>query len=247
VYPFVAYHASSKSTRRYTLYVASEGVRKRWQSAFVDAIGVYKARQEANKVAPFLTVPINLIIVLLTQWFYQQSLTDHFFRLVASNVVEGPALRQSGEITSAAPFSEKCNHRLFPTHVCDQPSTAEDFLQLAAQLVYMFLHAVWKVCHVSFRAKIVKLKVSSDYHRVSTLANPTALTAIQTLGSKSYNKLIVHFNNSLFALSLDAIADLAVGRTEPQPEPAMERVVPQESPVYFFRCVQSGERVLSQS
>ena len=53
MYPFTVYHASSKSTRRYTLSVASEGVRKRWQSAFVDAIGVYEVRQETNMVAPF--------------------------------------------------------------------------------------------------------------------------------------------------------------------------------------------------
>ena len=137
---------------------------------------------------------------------------------------------------------------LFPTHVCGQATAAEGFLQLAVQLVYMFHHAVWKVCDVSFRAMTLNLKVSSDYRRVSTLANPTALTAIQTFGSKSYNKLIAHCNNSLFALSLDAIADPAVGHTGPQPiEAAMERIVPQDSPVYFFKCVQSGERVLSQS
>ena len=64
MYPFTIYHASSKSIRRYTLSVASEGVRNRWQSAFADAIGVHKVRQEANMVAPFLfTSGINLTIV----------------------------------------------------------------------------------------------------------------------------------------------------------------------------------------
>lgn len=50
IYPFTIYHASNKSTRRYTLYVASESIRKRWYSAFVDAIGVHKVRQDANMV-----------------------------------------------------------------------------------------------------------------------------------------------------------------------------------------------------
>lgn len=50
IYPFTIYHAANKSSRRYTLYVASESIRKRWYSAFVDALGVHKVRQEANMV-----------------------------------------------------------------------------------------------------------------------------------------------------------------------------------------------------
>jgi hypothetical protein len=52
VYPFTIYHASSQAARRYTLYVTSDAVRKKWYNAFVDAIGVHKVRQDANMVCP---------------------------------------------------------------------------------------------------------------------------------------------------------------------------------------------------
>lgn len=54
MYPFTIYHASSRSTRRYTLYTASEVLRKKWYNSFVDAIGVHKVRQEANMVRLFV-------------------------------------------------------------------------------------------------------------------------------------------------------------------------------------------------
>ena len=49
VYPFTVYHASDRS-KRYTLYVATDGIRRRWYTEFVDAIGVHKAWQDANMV-----------------------------------------------------------------------------------------------------------------------------------------------------------------------------------------------------
>ncbi|GLB40420.1 putative CNH domain containing protein [Lyophyllum shimeji] len=86
VYPFTIYHASSRSTRRYTFYVASEGIRKRWHSVLVDAIAVHKARQEGN------------------MWFYQRSLTDRFFRVMGPKVPYGSNIRLSGRVTSAVSF-----------------------------------------------------------------------------------------------------------------------------------------------
>jgi len=50
VYPFTIYHAANKLGRRYTLYANSEGVRKKWHDALVDALGVHRVRQEANMV-----------------------------------------------------------------------------------------------------------------------------------------------------------------------------------------------------
>lgn len=49
VYPFTIYHASNQS-KRYTLYVATDRIRQRWYTAFVDAIGVHKVWQDANMV-----------------------------------------------------------------------------------------------------------------------------------------------------------------------------------------------------
>jgi hypothetical protein len=54
LYPFTVYHASAKSTRRYTLYAKSEAVRKKWKDALEDAIAIHKARQEANMVSCLL-------------------------------------------------------------------------------------------------------------------------------------------------------------------------------------------------
>ena len=51
LYPFTVYHASNKMNRRYTLYVGSEAVRRKWYAAFVDTLAVYRARAEGNMVS----------------------------------------------------------------------------------------------------------------------------------------------------------------------------------------------------
>ncbi|KAI8980170.1 hypothetical protein BD414DRAFT_493849 [Trametes punicea] len=48
MYPFTIYHASSKMNRRYTLYAASEEMRKRWHDALVETIAIRQIRQESN-------------------------------------------------------------------------------------------------------------------------------------------------------------------------------------------------------
>ncbi|KAI5892712.1 uncharacterized protein SCHCODRAFT_02501635 [Schizophyllum commune H4-8] len=85
LYPFTVYHASNKMNRRYTLYVGSEAVRRKWYAAFVDTLAVYKARAEGN------------------MFFSPQKLSEGFFRIAAP----GGALtmgRLTGGATSAAPF-----------------------------------------------------------------------------------------------------------------------------------------------
>jgi len=51
VFPFTVYHASNVLHRRYTLFVISDGLRQRWRTVFEDAMGLYRARQEANMVS----------------------------------------------------------------------------------------------------------------------------------------------------------------------------------------------------
>ncbi|KAF7799770.1 hypothetical protein EIP86_011012 [Pleurotus ostreatoroseus] len=48
LYPFTIYHAYSRSSRRYTLYAASEEERQTWRKALINAIGIRKVRQESN-------------------------------------------------------------------------------------------------------------------------------------------------------------------------------------------------------
>ncbi|THV07437.1 hypothetical protein K435DRAFT_710318 [Dendrothele bispora CBS 962.96] len=86
VYPFTIYHAANKLTRRYTLYVSSEAVRTKWYNALVDALAVYKAKQEGNMYfAPNL------------------SLSDRFFRVASPKM--GPESKLTGRIISAVPFA----------------------------------------------------------------------------------------------------------------------------------------------
>lgn len=50
IYPFTIYHADTTIPRRYTLYTQTPTARAKWSSVLEDAIGVRKARQDANKV-----------------------------------------------------------------------------------------------------------------------------------------------------------------------------------------------------
>lgn len=50
MYPFIIYHARSSIPRRYTLYTHTPTARTKWYNALVNAIGLRKARQDANKV-----------------------------------------------------------------------------------------------------------------------------------------------------------------------------------------------------
>ncbi|KAF9003954.1 hypothetical protein BDQ17DRAFT_1399669 [Cyathus striatus] len=84
IYPFTIYHSSARSTRRYTLYVASEAIRKKWKAKFEDAIGIWKVRQEGN------------------MWFAPNTTVDGFFRVTGSKTSFGTKL--TGRVTSAVPF-----------------------------------------------------------------------------------------------------------------------------------------------
>lgn len=63
MYPFTIYHARTNTSRRYTLYTRTSAARAKWHSAFVDAIGVRKARQDANKV-PLVPLRFSSILIL---------------------------------------------------------------------------------------------------------------------------------------------------------------------------------------
>uniref|UniRef100_A0A8H7Y279 Rho1 guanine nucleotide exchange factor 1 n=1 Tax=Psilocybe cubensis TaxID=181762 RepID=A0A8H7Y279_PSICU len=86
MYPFTIYHAASRSTRRYTLYTASDALRKKWYNSFVDTIGVHKVRQEAN------------------MWFNPQTLTDGYFRSVGRDFTPVNGMNITGRIQCAVPF-----------------------------------------------------------------------------------------------------------------------------------------------
>ncbi|KAJ7773279.1 hypothetical protein B0H16DRAFT_1511726 [Mycena metata] len=82
VYPFTIFHASSKS-RRYTLYVSTEAERRKWHTLFQEAIGLHRARQEAN------------------MYFEPHTLTDRFFSLPTVKV---KGAKPTGRVSAAVPF-----------------------------------------------------------------------------------------------------------------------------------------------
>lgn len=74
---------------------------------------------------------------------------------------------------------------------------------------------------------------------------PTSMAALQSLGSKTFNKFIVHLNNSLLSYPLDMIAQVALGQVEPKVLAAtVEKIVSNE--VVFFKHLHVGQRVLSK-
>lgn len=85
MYPFIIYHASSSIPRRYTLYTSTPTARTKWYNALVDAIGVRKARQDANK------------------WYGPQTLNNGFFRLPSRNSLTA-GMQFTGRILCAAHF-----------------------------------------------------------------------------------------------------------------------------------------------
>ncbi len=63
MYPFTIYHANTNIPRRYTIYTRTLTARTNWHNALVDAIGVRKARQDANKVLALLYRPSMYLII----------------------------------------------------------------------------------------------------------------------------------------------------------------------------------------
>ncbi|KAG6849784.1 hypothetical protein H0H93_005170 [Arthromyces matolae] len=195
LYPFTIFHASGKASRRYTFYVASDGIRKRWHSAFVNALGVYKARQDGNML------------------FYPRSLTDRFFRVRGLQATINANARLSGRITSSASFT----------------LGGKRFLAVGCQTgIYVSAFGL------------------EEFRRVFTHSNPTALTAIGIVGSKAYNKFIIHVDGSLLSYSLDVVAQAALGQipTSKAITDTMERVAKYDANVAFFKHLKIGERQL---
>ena len=68
MYPFTIYHANTSIPRRYTLYTHTPAARTNWYNALVDAIGIRKARQDANKVFALPRQSSMCLIINLVVW-----------------------------------------------------------------------------------------------------------------------------------------------------------------------------------
>ncbi|KAJ3865305.1 hypothetical protein EV359DRAFT_72510 [Lentinula novae-zelandiae] len=187
LYPFTIYHEASKQSRRYTLYVANESIRKKWHNFLLDAIAVHKVRQEGN------------------MYFSPDALSRQFFRISGgSNGNKNP-----GRINAVVPFS--FNGRQFIAVACPTGMYAA-------------------------------IRGRENFRKVLNV-QPTSMAALQSLGSKTFNKFIVHLNNSLLSYPLDMIAQVALGQVEPKVLAAsVEKIVSNE--VVFFKHLHVGQRVL---
>ncbi|KAF9532496.1 hypothetical protein CPB83DRAFT_903530 [Crepidotus variabilis] len=193
VYPFTIYHAANRSTRRYTLYVTTHTVRKKWKNAFDDAIGVHKVRQEAN------------------MWFSPHMLTDGFFRTPR---LQNPMLNVSkvtGKIQCATPFTVG----------------GKRYLAVG--------------CGPGVYVGAIN---SEQYHWALNHRNPIYLAALTTMGPKTFNRLVVHVDTSLYSYSLGIMAQLAQQQARPQNiESSIEKLA-DDANVAFCRYLHIGNRAL---
>ncbi|KAJ3767629.1 hypothetical protein FB446DRAFT_707669, partial [Lentinula raphanica] len=75
-------------------------------------------------------------------------------------------------------------------------------------------------------------------------ALPNSIAALQTLGSKTFNKFIILVNNSLLSYPLDLIAQVALGRADPKAlASSVEKVV--SGDIMFFKHLHVGQRALT--
>ncbi|KIK10379.1 hypothetical protein K443DRAFT_670999 [Laccaria amethystina LaAM-08-1] len=192
LYPFTVYHASNRSTRRYTLYVTTEALRKRWQSVLVETIGVFKVRQDSN------------------MWFDPQKVSDNFFRVPGRR--SEPAVRTSGRINSGVPFNY--GGRKFIVVGC-------------ASGIYLAHHG------------------TEQFRKVLNNVNPASISALQTLGNKMFNKLVVHADASVYSYSLETIVRVGLGHAHPQTiEVVAERIGGSDNNILFCKHLQIGARLL---
>lgn len=83
----------------------------------------------------------------------------------------------------------------------------------------------------------------AGFRRVLTFSNPPTLIALQ-----DFNKLVVQHEASLLAYSLDILARVAQGQTQPQTlDASMEKLAGQDGNVLFARSGRVGNRTLRGS
>ncbi|KAJ7593119.1 hypothetical protein C8J56DRAFT_930435 [Mycena floridula] len=192
IYPFSLYHAANSINRRYTLFVTSEAVRKKWNAAFVNALAIHKARQEGN------------------MYFDPQVLSQHFFRVPGAKV--GSAGQLTGRITSAVPFI----------------SGDRKFLAVG--------------CGAGV---FVAPRGQERFRKVLNYSSPTSMAALETHGTKVFNKFLISFEGSLLSYSLDLLARVSMDQADAKSlTSSMEKVAGQNSNILFFRHARIGQRLL---
>ncbi|KAJ7707684.1 hypothetical protein B0H17DRAFT_1000886 [Mycena rosella] len=84
---------------------------------------------------------------------------------------------------------------------------------------------------------------TEHFNKALTASNPTSIFAIETVANKPFHRFIVQHDSSLVSYSLDILARVGLGQTDPKTLPAsLEKH--DTSNVQFSRVVRIGRRVL---
>jgi len=84
--------------------------------------------------------------------------------------------------------------------------------------------------------------VFTDFRKVLNLPNPTYMVALE-----KFNKFIVHHDSSLLSYSIDILARVALGHSQPQLlEATLEKIAEHDGHILFFRAGRIGNRTLSK-
>ena len=87
-----------------------------------------------------------------------------------------------------------------------------------------------------------------EFRKVLNDVNPASISALQTLGDKTFNKLVVHADASIFSYSLETIVRVGLGYVHPQTlEVVAERIGGNDNNILFCRHLQIGHRFLRRS
>lgn len=84
-----------------------------------------------------------------------------------------------------------------------------------------------------------------EFRKVLNDINPASISALQTLGDKTFNKLVVHADASVFSYSLETIVRVGLGHAHPQTlEVVAERIGGNDNNILFCKHLQIGPRFL---
>lgn len=86
----------------------------------------------------------------------------------------------------------------------------------------------------------------TDFRKVLSHQDPNSIAALQMIGSKVFNKFIVHAEPMLLSYPLDEVARVALGHGEPRSlEATMERIGGSDANIVLAKSLQMGRRFIS--
>ncbi|KAI0833461.1 hypothetical protein BC628DRAFT_1308074 [Trametes gibbosa] len=91
MFPLTIYHASSKNSRRYTLYADSDTLRDKWRAELQEGLDIRKIRQESNMASPSLFAP--------------HIFNETFFKYAALVAPYGLSSQYTGRVNAAVELS----------------------------------------------------------------------------------------------------------------------------------------------